>query len=183
MKYPVNLSANRRDGGPDGVRRVEVLRPDDLADARDLVRDQDAAAADRDQRAVLPRGLHPVDRVGEHLVRAGQRRAEQLLVAGGAAALPSGPPRRDRAVGQRGRRPAEYQRLAPQPVADTVRPDADAVLAGRHYRAAAEGDGDQVGHPEVGANAADLDPVGGFPGKPVDQHADVRGGAADVAYT
>src|SRR6185437_11805553 len=83
MKYPVNLPADRSDCGADGVRRVEVLRPDDLADARDLVGDEDAAAADRDQRTILSRGLHPVDRVGEHLVRAGQPGAEQVLVADG----------------------------------------------------------------------------------------------------
>src|SRR6202034_3308191 len=48
----VDLTAHGRDRGADRVRRVEVLRPDDLADARQVVRGEDAAAADRDQGAV-----------------------------------------------------------------------------------------------------------------------------------
>jgi hypothetical protein len=68
MKYPVYLSADRSDGGADGVGGAEVFRPDDLAYSRDLIRHENAAAADGDQRAILRGRLHPVDRVGEHRV-------------------------------------------------------------------------------------------------------------------
>lgn len=64
VEYPVHLAAHRGDGGADGVGRVEVLGPDDVADARYLVRDEDAAAADGDERAGVPGCLHPVDRFG-----------------------------------------------------------------------------------------------------------------------
>jgi hypothetical protein len=77
VEYPVHLAADRRDGGADGVGRVEVLWPDDLADARYPVGNEDAAAADGDQRTVVPGGLHPVDRLCEHHVGPGQRLGEQ----------------------------------------------------------------------------------------------------------
>ena len=73
MKYPVYLAADRRDGRTDGVRGVEVFRPDDLAYSRDLVRHENAAAADGDQRPILTGGLHPVDRVSKHRVCSRQR--------------------------------------------------------------------------------------------------------------
>ena len=71
VEYPVHLSAHRGDGSADGVGRIEVLGPDDLADARYLVRNEDAAAADGNERAGFPRGLHPVDRLAEHRVGQG----------------------------------------------------------------------------------------------------------------
>jgi hypothetical protein len=71
VEYPVHLAAHRGDGGTDGVGRVEVLGPDDLADAGYLVRDEDAPAADGDERPGVPGGLHPVDRLGEHRVGQG----------------------------------------------------------------------------------------------------------------
>jgi hypothetical protein len=71
VEYPVHLAAHRGDGGAYGVGRVEVLGPDDLADAGYLVRDEDAPAADGDERAGVPGGLHPVDRLGEHRVGPG----------------------------------------------------------------------------------------------------------------
>src|SRR6516164_4693266 len=80
MEYPVYLAADRGDGRADGVRGVEVFRPDDLAHPWNLVRDENAAAADGDQRTILLRGLHPVDRVGEHRVSMCQRRGEEALV-------------------------------------------------------------------------------------------------------
>ncbi|HTQ91369.1 MAG TPA: hypothetical protein VMK84_17930, partial [Streptosporangiaceae bacterium] len=131
VEDPVHLAADRRDGGADGVGRVEVLRPDDLADAGYPVGNQDAAAADGDERTVLLGGLDPVDRLGEHHVGPGQRLAEQPPVAADpvrAAIAPGAevrPARRDRAVGQRRRRPAEDQRVALQQVADAARADAD----------------------------------------------------------
>ena len=54
VEYPVHLAAHRGDGGTDGVGRIEVLGPDNLADARYLIRDEDAAAADGDERAGFP---------------------------------------------------------------------------------------------------------------------------------
>jgi hypothetical protein len=70
------------------------------------------------------------------------------------------PAGRHRAVGQRGRRPAEDQRFGGQPVPDTARPDPEpGLIAAGHHRAAAERDRDQVWHPEVGPDAADFDPV------------------------
>jgi hypothetical protein len=71
VEYPVHLSAHRGDGSADGVGRIEVLGPDDLADARYLVRNEDAAAADGNERAGFPRGLDPVDRLAEHRVGQG----------------------------------------------------------------------------------------------------------------
>jgi hypothetical protein len=182
VKYPVYLAADRRDGRADSVRGVEVFRPDDLADPRDLVGYENAPAADGDQRAILLGGLHPVDRVPEHPVRLGQRRGEEVLVLGDPPDAQRRPAGHDRAVRQRGRVPAEDQRLALQQVANAARAEANAVTISGNHRAAAKGDRDQVRHPEVGADASDLDSIGGFAGKPVDQHADVRGGAADVDH-
>ena len=197
VEYPVHLAADRGDGGADGVGRVEVLGPDDLADARYPVRDQDAATADGDERAVVPGGLHPVDRLGQHHVRPGQRGGEQPQVTAdplravrrAAQGRPAQrgpaegrPPARDRAVRQRGGGPAEGQRLLLQQVADAARPDADVAVVAGHHRAAAERDGDQIRHPEVGADAADLHPLRGFPREPVDQHSEIRGGAAHVDH-
>ena len=71
VEYPVHLAAHRGDGGAYGVGRVEMLGPDDLADAGYLVRDEDAPAADGDERAGVPGGLHPVDRLREHRVGPG----------------------------------------------------------------------------------------------------------------
>src|ERR1022692_4542139 len=65
MENPVHAAADRGDGGADGIGRVEMIRPDDLADAGNAVRDEDAAAADGDQREVALRGLDPVDCLGE----------------------------------------------------------------------------------------------------------------------
>src|SRR5690348_4263166 len=104
VEDPVHLAADRRDRGADRVRRVEVLRPDDLADTGYPVRNQDAAAAYGDQRTLFPGGLHPVDRLGEHEVRPGQSLGEQPPVpagpAGAAVDRPAevGPAGRDRAV-------------------------------------------------------------------------------------
>jgi len=191
VEYPVHLAADRRDGGADGVGRVEVLGPDDLADPRYPLGNQDAAAADGDQRAVVPRGLHPVDRLGEHHVGPRQRGREQPPVRAepcrAARRRPAErrPAGRDRAVGQRGCRPAEDQRLLRQQVTDAARPHPDVTvvpaLAG-HHGAAAERDRDQVRHPEVGPDAADLHPLGGFPREPVGQHAEVGGGAPHVHH-
>ena len=52
VEDPVDLAADRRDRGADGVGRVEVVGPDDLADAGQVVGNEDAAAADRDQGPV-----------------------------------------------------------------------------------------------------------------------------------
>jgi hypothetical protein len=188
VEDPVHLAADRRDGGADGIGRVEVLRPDDLADARYPVGNQDAAAADGDERAVLLGGLHPVDRLGEHHVGPGQRLGQHPLVAAEhvrparAGQAQGGPPGRHRAVCQRGRCPAEHQRLLRQQVADAARPDAEPGRAVGHHRAPAEGDRDQVRHPEVGPDAADLDALGRLPREAVGQHADIGGGAADVGH-
>jgi hypothetical protein len=188
VEDPVHLAADRRDGGADGVGRVEVLRPDDLADAGYPVGNQDAATADGDERAVLLGGLHPVDRLGEHHVGPGQRLGEHPLVAADpgrparAGRAQGGPPGSDRAVGQRGRRPAEHQGLLRQQVADAARPDADAGRAGGHHGAPAEGDRDQVRHSEVGPDPADLDALSRLPRETVGQHADIGGGAADVGH-
>jgi len=188
VEYPVHLAADRRDGGADGVGHVEVLRPDDLADARYLLGNQDAAAADGDERAIVPGGLHPVDRLGEHHVGPGQRRREQPPVLADplraarrrrAERRPAG---RDRAVGQRGCRPAEDQRLLRQQVTDAARPDADITVITGYHRAAAERDRDQIRHPEVGPDAADRHPLRGFPREPVGQHSEVSGGAAHVRH-
>src|ERR1700749_3827085 len=65
VENPVHLAAHRGDGGAYGVGRVEMIGPDDLADTGYLVRDEDAPAADGDERAGVPGGLHPVDRLGE----------------------------------------------------------------------------------------------------------------------
>jgi hypothetical protein len=91
-----------------------------------------------------------------------------------------GPSGRDRGVGERQRAAAEDQRLLLQEVADAARASADAFRVAVNHGAAAERDRDQVRHPEVGPDAADLDSVGGLAREAVDQHADVGGGAAHV---
>lgn len=47
-------------------------------------------------------------------------------------------------------------------------------------RAAAQADGNDIRHPEIGAHAADGDRYAGFPGEPVLNDAKVSGGAAHI---
>src|SRR4029453_18391977 len=58
---PVYLPAHRADRGADGIGDVEMIRPKDLADPRDTVRQEHAASANRDQRELAPGDLDTVD--------------------------------------------------------------------------------------------------------------------------
>ena len=93
-----------------------------------------------------------------------------------------GPSGRDGAVGQGGRRPAEDEGFPLEQVTDAARPDPGALRATGDDAAAAQRDGDQVRHPEVGPDATDLHSLGRLPREAVDQHADVGGRAADVDH-
>jgi hypothetical protein len=138
VEDPVHLAADRGNGRSHGVGRIEVLGPDDLADPGDAVGDEDAAAAHGDQRAILLGRLHPVDRLGEHDIGAGQRLTEHLPVPAVRLHLAQrGPAGGDGAVGQRGRRPAEGQGLPLEQVTDAARPDPGALRAAGDDAAAA----------------------------------------------
>ena len=62
----VALAGDLGDRRADGVGAVAVLDMDHLGHARQLVRDQERAAADGDQRHVAGLGLHAVDRLLGH---------------------------------------------------------------------------------------------------------------------
>ena len=87
-----------------------------------------------------------------------------------------GAPGEQRRIGQGGGGAAEGQALA----ADAIAHGVGADLAVADDGAAAHGDGHDVRHAEVRADAADLHVLAGLAREAVDQHADVRGGAAHV---
>ena len=150
--------------------------------ARQLLRDQEGAAADGDQRHVARLGLHAVDRLlgharglGEHPL-AGRRveMGDLLLVAELEHA------RGDGDVGRGELLAAEGDALLQQAIADRHRPDLERIEL--HVAAAAQADRQQVGHAEQGAHAADLDHRIGLAREAVLELADVGRGAADIDH-
>jgi hypothetical protein len=75
---------------------------------------------------------------------------------------------------------AEDESLLREAVADGVGPDGRVRAGTAHPAAAADADGQHVGHAEVGADAGHADLDGGLAGEAAGEHADVGGGAADV---
>ena len=87
---------------------------------------------------------------------------------------------RDADVGQREHLATEHQRLFRQAEADTARADYQRIV--RHHAAAAQADGQQVGHAKQGAHATNVHHVVGLAREAVNQATDVAGGAAHIDH-
>jgi len=71
------LAAHGRDGGPDRVRELPVLRANDLADALQLIGDEPLAGTDDDERQDRPRRPRLPERIRQRRVGAQERPDER----------------------------------------------------------------------------------------------------------
>ncbi len=143
------------------------------------VGDENAPAADDDHGDRLGARLHAVDLALDALsdVLAGGLDDFRVHVRRLGADVDGA--RGDFEVGRGQRVPAETLRLLGQLVADALGADGDAVV-GRDDGAAADADGDDVGHAEVGLHLADFDGDAALAGEALGDRANVGGRAAHV---
>ncbi len=180
----VHLAADLGDGGADCVGHGLVGNVEDARRRRPGARHQERAAADGDQGRVGRLGLHPVDPLLEHGADAGEGLLHQR---GGQRGHPRAVAEVDEAGGHRDVGDgedvaAEHERLLGEAIAHAGRPDGERRRPRGHARSTAQAEGQQVGHAEERAHAADLDHVVGLAGEAVAEAADVGSGAPHVDH-
>ena len=173
--------SNRR---TDGVGNGKVIGLDNLRSAGHRALNQDAAAADNDDRHGNGAGLHTVYCDIDHLFNFVFNGTDERFIQTGNGALVTNVHMTSSNTNVRGgeRITAKNFGLGCQFIADTLRTDAHRPTIGcwADQRPAAETNRERIRHTEVGAYATDADRQRRHPWETVLQDADIGGRAADI---